>query len=69
VKALGIIDVRETRVEIGLAGAVPTGTVSAETAVTTGRLVWTDGVVSVGRVGGVDAVDCVAGVEGKSIFI
>jgi hypothetical protein len=62
-------EVREARVETGLAGAVPTDTVSAETAVTAGRLVWTGGVASVGRVAGVDAVDCVVGVEDNSILI
>jgi hypothetical protein len=69
VKVLGITEVREARVETGLAGAVPTGTVAAETAVMAGRLVWTDGVGSVERVVGADAADCVAGVEGNSILI
>jgi hypothetical protein len=64
VKALGMREVREVLVETGLAG-----TVSAETAVTTGRLVWAAAVGSAGRATGADAVDWVVGVEGNSILI
>jgi hypothetical protein len=69
VKVLGITEAREARVETGFGGDAPIGKVSAETVVTTGRPVWTWGAGSVGRVAGIDAVDCVEGVEGNSILI
>jgi len=53
----------------GLADAATTGTGAVETGVIVGRLVWIGVAGSVGRGVGVDGVEAVVGVEGKSILI